>query len=71
MITTTYCTEHLCDEAHIDVLGDKAIIYDGYEKLVSILENFKDIVDTKSDWNCYRDYSPENVMRKFKDVFLR
>jgi hypothetical protein len=71
IITTTYCTEHLCDEAHIDVLGEKAIIYENYEELVDILENFKDIVDPNIDWNCYREYSPEIVMDKFSDVFLR
>lgn len=71
IITTTYCTEHLCDEAHIDVLGDKAVLYHDYQELVDILENFKDIVDVSSDWNCYRDYSPELVMKKFNDVFLR
>lgn len=71
IITTTYCTEHLCDEAHIDVLGDKAVLYHDYQELVDILENFKDIVDVSYDWNCYRDYSPELVMKKFNDVFLR
>lgn len=70
IITTTYCTETLCDSAHIEILGEKALLYNDYNELVTILENFRDIVDNSLDWNCYRDFLPELVMEKFKTVFL-
>lgn len=71
VITTSYCTVALNDLAHLDMLGDKAIIYNNYEDLYNILINFKDIKNTKSDWNCYNIYNPKNVMDKFKNVFIK
>lgn len=70
VITTSYCTEHLCDYAHLEMLGDKSIIYEDYDSLVEILTNFKRYKELKNDWNAYRDYTPEKVMEKFKKVFL-
>jgi hypothetical protein len=49
VITTTYCTEALCDMAHIEMLGDKAVLYNNYEELVGILTNFSNIKDIKQD----------------------
>lgn len=69
VITTTWCTESQCDMAHIEMLGDKSIQYTDYESLVHILTNFKSYTSTQEDWNAYREYSPENVMQQFKNVF--
>lgn len=71
VITTTYCTEPLNDLAHIEMLGDRAILYYDYNSLVDILCNFNDIKTQRSDWNAYRGYSPEKVMQQFKQVFLK
>lgn len=71
VITTGICQGNiLCDQAHLELLGNKAVLYNSYEELVEILTNFKEIVDTSKDWNAYRDYSPENVMKQFKNIFL-
>ena len=70
VITTTWCTEPLCDMAHIEMLGDKAVLYNNYEELVGILTNFPDIMNKRTDWNAYSEYSPEKVMQRFKEVFL-
>jgi len=71
VITTGVCQgDILCDAAHLELLGDKAIVYNNYVELVNILNNFKDIFDVTKDWNAYREYSPELVMQKFKKVFL-
>lgn len=71
VITTGICQGNiLCDQAHLELLGSKAVLYNSYEELVEILTNFKDIVDISKDWNAYRDYSPENVMKQFKNIFL-
>lgn len=70
VITTTHCTAELNDLAHIEMLGDKAILYSDYITLTQILSNFKDIQNVKEDWNAYSAYSPEIVMQQFKDVFI-
>lgn len=70
VITTSYCTVALNDLAHLDMLGEKAVIYNSYEDLVEILTNFNDIKKIRSDWNCYNQYNPELVMKIFKNVFL-
>jgi glycosyltransferase involved in cell wall biosynthesis len=70
IITTGYCTVALNDLAHLDMLGDRAIIYNDYEDLCNIFNNFNDIKRTRSDWNCYNIYNPKDVMDKFKQIFL-
>jgi hypothetical protein len=58
------------DNAHLDILGDKAIIYDSKPSLISIFKNIKEIIQSRNDWNCYKEYNPENVMKQFNSVFL-
>lgn len=70
VITTSYCTVALNDLAHLDMLGDKAVIYHDYDSLVDILINFKDIQNSRTDWNAYNIYNPQAVMQQFKQVFL-
>ena len=70
VITTTWCDSGLNDLAHIDMLGDKSIMYNNYDELIGILKNFNDIKDINKDWNAYNMYSPELVMNQFKHVFL-
>lgn len=53
---------------HILVLGDKGIYYDNYDKLLNILLNFEP--NDSKDWNCYKDYTPEKVMDKFKKCYI-
>ena len=70
VFTTTYCTDPLCDGAHLEMLGDKCVLYSDYDDLVHKILNAKEIISAKSDWNAYREYSAENVMSIFKNVFL-
>jgi len=52
---------------HIDILGDKALLYNNYDDLMHLLLTFdKDKFD---DWNCYREYLPEPVMDRFKKLY--
>jgi len=53
--------------AHVYLLGNKGIWYKNKQELLNILLNFK---PEKKDWNAYRDYTPEKVMERFKQVFL-
>jgi hypothetical protein len=52
---------------HIDILGDKALLYNNYEDLMNLLLTFDK--NKFTDWNCYRDYLPEPVMDKFKKLY--
>jgi beta-1,4-mannosyl-glycoprotein beta-1,4-N-acetylglucosaminyltransferase len=62
------CKSHM-DNSHIDILGEKGIIYTSEESLIEIFKNIKTIINSRTDWNAYTEYSPEKVMEKFYDVF--
>jgi len=57
-------------DAHIDMLGERAIIYRNKAELLSIFENIRQIAAARDDWNAYAEYTPESVMRKFMEVFI-
>lgn len=54
---------------HLDLLGDKAILYKDSSELYHLLKNF-DVKKYDMSMNGYMLFTPENVMRIFKDVFL-
>lgn len=54
------------DDEHIKILMDRAIIYNSTESLVYIFNNIQHIINTRSDWNAYTNYTPQNVMNLFK-----
>lgn len=57
------------EKSHIDILGDKAILYNDTDDLNEIIQNFK--VDNSKSWDAYSaEYSAEKVMDKFKSVFI-
>jgi len=56
------------DNAHFYMLGDKGIWYDNDEELSNILLNFDRNTVKWQDWNAYRDYSPEKVMKIFEEI---
>jgi hypothetical protein len=56
------------EKNHIMVLGDKGIYYNDYQQLLSILLTFEP--NDSIDWNCYREYTPEIVMDRFKKLYL-
>ena len=53
---------------HILVLGEMGIYYNDYNELLNILITFEP--DSSKDWNCYKEYTPELVMDKFKKCYL-
>jgi hypothetical protein len=54
------------ERAHLDLLGGKAVIYhDEIDLLEILLTKYRAFGDTG-----YQECTPENVMRKFKEVFL-
>jgi hypothetical protein len=70
VVTTSYCNVALNDLAHIQMLNDRAVLYNDYDSLVRILTNFNDIRASKDNWNMYSKYNPVDVMQQFKRVFL-
>jgi hypothetical protein len=54
---------------HIDILGDKGIFYSTSQDLFKILMNF--VPMPQKNWNAYRDYSPENIMKLFNNICLK
>ena len=57
------------EKSHIDILGDKAILYKDEKDLNEIIQNFK--VDNNKNWDAYsNEYSSEKIMNKFKSVFI-
>ena len=61
--------ENVHDQAHIYLLKDQALWYNEHS-LKDILVNFNKKEMSKRDWNAYREYSPEKVMKIFKQVFI-
>jgi len=59
-------------DTHVRIIGDKGFWYSSKEEFTNqvlhVSQNIKEIKD--KDWNCYKDYTPEKVMEKFKKVFI-
>lgn len=58
--------------AHIEMLGEKALLYKDEKELLSYLLQIDKQYVKDVDWDCYSfKFSPQNVMSKFKEVFLK
>lgn len=58
------------DYAHLYFLAKKAIYYKNYEEIKNIFNNISNIIKFRSNWICYEEFTPDNVMNKFYQVFL-
>ena len=58
------------EQSHIQLLGSKGLYYSDYNSLYSLLFSLKKDTFKGQDWNCYREFTPEKVMKQFNDVFL-
>ena len=56
--------------AHIQILGNRALVYRSGAQLRDYLVKFDREAMAKRDWNAYRSYQPAQVMRAFRCVFL-
>jgi hypothetical protein len=54
---------------HIEVLGDKGLYYRNKDEFITIINNFDRNIE--GDFNCAKDFTPEKVMQKFKDIYLK
>lgn len=58
--------------SHIEILGDKAILYRGKKDLADIFNGFTRNTQKEKNWDAYsRDFNAKEVMRKFDEVFIR
>ena len=58
--------------SHIEIMGDKAILYNGKKDLIDILENFSREIQHQKNWDAYSlNFSPKAIMRQFNDVFIQ
>ena len=61
------------DNEHLKILKNKCFTYENENELYNIFQYFinnLDEIKTK-DWNAYRDYSPEKIMDKFNEIFIK
>jgi glycosyltransferase involved in cell wall biosynthesis len=57
------------EKAHLQMLGNKAIIYKDQKNLEDLMLNYK--ISKNFDYNSYREFSPETVINKFENIFLK
>ena len=57
--------------AHYDILKDQAVYFRNKDEFKHILTTFDPELYKGQDINCYREFSPEKVMRIFDDVFIK
>ena len=58
------------DKEHLRILKDEAIRYTNEHDLIKILLNLKKVNIKNKLFNCYKQYEPEFVMRKFDEICL-
>jgi hypothetical protein len=57
--------------SHIEILGDKALLYKGRRELADILIHFDRSVQQQRNWDAYSSqFSPAAVMKRFKSTFI-
>lgn len=56
---------------HIDTLGERGIYYENKKDIINILKNINKKEINSLEWNCYQEYSPDKVMQKFQQVYLK
>lgn len=58
--------------SHIEILGDKAILYKGKKDLADIFQNFHRGIQNEKNWDAYSGhFNAKVVMEKFEEVFIR
>ena len=58
------------NNSHIDILGNKGIYFNNENELYNILKTFNPKDYVNKDLNSYKEYTPEKVMKIFKQVFI-
>jgi hypothetical protein len=61
---------HVWNRCHLDILRDKGIYFKTEDELYNILTTFDKNKYVETDLNCYKEFSPDKIMKKFKEVFI-
>lgn len=56
------------ERTHISILGDKGLYYDNKDQVLQIFLSFK---REDKDWNAYKEYEPDVIMKKFNEIYLK
>jgi hypothetical protein len=56
---------------HLEILGDRGIYYRDGDHMLGVLKSISREDIQGRDWNMYKSFSPDVVMRQFDEVFLR
>tara|TARA_B110000971_G_C20037666_1_gene515431 strand:- start:4899 stop:5861 length:963 start_codon:yes stop_codon:yes gene_type:complete len=61
------------DNEHLKILKDKCFLYDNENELYNIFKMFKEELENikNKDWNAYCDYTPENIINEFNELFIK
>ena len=60
------------EQQHIDILQDTGIYYSNKDHIDYIFDNLKNIIDSGKNYDVYSTaFSPQNVMKKFQEVFIK
>lgn len=62
---------NIWNRCHLDILGDKAILFKTEEEFYNIINTFDKKEYENKDLNCYKEYSPEKVIKKFEEIFIK
>lgn len=58
--------------SHIEILGEKAILYKGKKDLAEIFKYFNRQIQHQRNWDAYSEkFSAKVIMRQFNDVFIQ
>jgi len=56
------------ERSHLDILGERAILYKGYEDLLDIFKNLPSFIKYTDYDLPYKQFSPELIMKKFENL---
>jgi len=59
------------ERSHLEILGERAILYNNGEELYDILNNLKSYIKYDDYYKAYDNHSPENIMKRFDKNFLK
>jgi hypothetical protein len=64
---------HGHDKEHLNIMKDNCFTYENETEVYNIFKKFtRDLTEIKQrDWNGYREYTPEKIMDKFNEVFIK
>ena len=70
IIATNYNLNTNNNIAYYYILQDKGFWYNSPEELKNIFLSFDKKNIENKDWNAYKQFSPENVMKTFKEIVI-